>query len=209
MPNWTDNKVVIRGTAENVKRFMDDITTLEANPDDTPDEVYDLTSVNPVPDIYKNMHSGARDIDGVKCTEWFEDDEGVRPLLDITRQEIIDKYGYANGIDWQYGNWGTKWGDCDTEVQSQTYTDTHGTVDMTFGSAWSPPFMLLNDIAIKYDLEITNKYIIEFEDEGHIDRYPLSLKETDELYNLHRKGLENVKKAVDNLTVMKMETDSE
>ena len=68
MPNWTDNKVVIRGTAENVKRFMDDITTLEANPDDTPDEVYDLTSVNPVTDIYKNMHIGARDIDGVKCT---------------------------------------------------------------------------------------------------------------------------------------------
>ena len=60
MPNWTDNKLVIRGTAENVKRFMDDITTLEANPDDTPDEVYNLTNINPVPDVYKNMHSGAK-----------------------------------------------------------------------------------------------------------------------------------------------------
>ena len=209
MPNWTDNKVVIRGTAENVKRFMNDITTLEANSDDTPNQIYNLTDINPVPDVYKNMHSGAREIDGVRYSEWFEDDEGVRPLLDINKEEIIKKHGYANAIDWQYGNWGTKWGDCNTEVQSETYTDTHGTVDMTFGSAWSPPFMLLNDIAIKYDLEITAKYIVEFDDDEHIDRYPLSLKETDKLYKQHREGLEIMRDAVEKVTIFNMETDNE
>ena len=72
---------------------------------------------------------------------------------------------------------------------------------MTFGSAWSPPFMLLNDIAIKYDLEITSKYIIEFEDGEHIDRYPLSLKETDKLYKQHRTGLEMIKETVKNIGI--------
>ena len=72
---------------------------------------------------------------------------------------------------------------------------------MTFGSAWSPPFMLLNDIAIKYDLEITSKYIVEFEEDEHIDRYPLSLKETDKLYKIHRDGLAMIKDAVKNISI--------
>jgi hypothetical protein len=196
MPNWTDNHIRITGKAEDVKRFLNDVVSYDSNPDDTPDEIINLTNVNPVPDIFNNMHSGHRKIDDVSYTEWWEDEDGVRPVMDITRQELIDKYGSANALDWQYANWGTKWGDCETEMTNPIYTDTTGTVDMTFSSAWGPPFMLLNDIAIKYNLEITSKWIVEFEDDENVDKYPLTLHETDELYKNHRQTLETMKESI-------------
>ena len=77
MPNWTANYLEITGKPEDVDRFIDDVTVLEAEPNDVSIS-YDLTKINPLPDIFDSMHTGARNIDGVKYTQWFEDSEGVR-----------------------------------------------------------------------------------------------------------------------------------
>jgi hypothetical protein len=62
--------------------------------------------------------------------------EGEHLFLDrsITQEmndNLIKKYGTNNWYDWSCMNWGTKWGDCDLEI------DIEGG-DIRFDSAWSP-----------------------------------------------------------------------
>jgi hypothetical protein len=70
-----------------------------------------------------------------KQREW---DEGKRKeghlWLDkgITQQmsdDMIKKYGANNWYDWSNNNWGTKWGDCDLDIDDGT---------IKYESAWSP-----------------------------------------------------------------------
>ncbi len=49
MPNWTANYLEITGKPEDVDRFIDDVTVLEAEPNDVSIS-YDLTKINPLPD---------------------------------------------------------------------------------------------------------------------------------------------------------------
>ena len=183
MPNWTANYLEITGKPEDVDRFIDDVTVMEAEPNDVSIS-YDLTKVNPIPDVFKSMKSGARTIDGVKYSQWFEDSEGVRPLLDINALEITDKYGTYDPVDWQYRNWGTKWGDCDTEIVSKNTTnDGIKEIEMRFDSAWSEPWMLLNDISRKYNLNITNHWDIELGNGDGVTKYPWTDEETQETYS--------------------------
>ena len=192
MPNWTWNNTNIQGEPKDVREFMQIITELSANPDDAPDVMYNLNNCNPTPDIFKNIHSGSITIDDVKYTEWFVDEDGTkRPMMDITKEDIEKEHGYSNAIDWQYANWGTKWGDVDTELISEVYTEARGTVDLRFDSAWGEPFMLLNDIAIKYNLQIINKWSIEMDEGNGISHYPL--KNTNVIYKEHVEGLKQIK----------------
>ena len=56
---------------------------------------------------------------------------------------------------------------------------------MTFDSAWGEPFKLLNDIARKYNLKISNSALHEFEREPVQSKYPLSEEETKQIYTEH------------------------
>ena len=176
MPNWTNNNIIITGKGDDLEKFM--LTITEENQGEP---VYQLTNCMPRPKIFKNVHQGARTFDDVRADVWFEDEEGARPMLDITKQELIDKYGTYQPVDWEYKNWGTKWGDCQTEL---LFIDDNKIV-MTFDSAWGEPFRLLNEIGKKYNLKITNSALHEFEEEPVQSKYPLSDEETKELYAEH------------------------
>ena len=178
MPNWTNNNIVITGEGDDLEKFMLKITDIEPT-DGQP--AYHLTNCMPRPKIFKNVHQGARTFDDVRVDVWFEDEEGARPMLDITKQQLVDKYGTYQPVDWEYKNWGTKWGDCQTEL---LFIDDNKIV-MTFDSAWGEPFKLLNEIGKKYNLKITNSALHEFEEEPVQSKYPLSDEETKELYAEH------------------------
>ena len=173
MPNWVDNQLDITGNIEDVAKFLEDITILEANPNDTPDVLYDFTKVIPVPDVFKGMHSGARTIDGVKCKQWFEDEEGARPLLDMHALEITEEHGTCDPIEWQYMHWGTKWGDCDTELISDVTTGNKRELSFSFGSAWGEPWILLQKIAEKYNFVMKNAWSIEMNQGSDTTNYPI------------------------------------
>ena len=178
MPNWTNNNIVITGKGDDLEKFMLKITDIEP----TDGEIaYHLTNCMPRPKIFKTIHQGARTFDDVRCDVWFEDDDGARPMLDIPKQELVDKYGTYKPVDWEYKNWGTKWGDCQTEL---LFMDENKIV-MTFDSAWGEPFKLLNDIARKYNLKISNSALHEFEREPVQSKYPLSEEETKQIYAEH------------------------
>tara|TARA_R100001594_G_scaffold14471_1_gene30746 strand:+ start:5103 stop:5810 length:708 start_codon:yes stop_codon:yes gene_type:complete len=67
-----------------------------------------------------------------------EQKEGEVLYLDgsITQEmsdNLIKKYGANNWYDWSNKNWGTKWGDCDLEIEVSEEVCT-----LRYESAWSP-----------------------------------------------------------------------
>ena len=111
--------------------------------------------------------------------------------MDITKEELIKKHGTYKPIEWQYENWGTKWGDCETEV----FTNNEGKKIITFQSAWGPPWKLLNNIAEKYDITIIDNVQYEFEEGIHIDKYPLEKTSVD----ANNKAWDTTKKILDSM----------
>ncbi len=174
MPNWCRNELTITGCQDCVKELIDDIT----NDDGT----YSLTNTMPTPKEFDNMHSGAITIDDIKYKNWYEDENGTRtPVLDMTLDSLKEKYKCTNSIDWQYLNWGTKWGDFETTV---TINDDN--LIITFDSAWGEPFMLLQHIAEMYKVGIVNRFLDEFEydlPEPHKTEYPMEDFNEVELYH--------------------------
>lgn len=195
MPNWTNNVIEITGDIDDVNKLMNDITTNDDN-----EITYELTKTKPIPDELQNVREGRRTIDDIPYDVWYEDDDGtVRPMMDITKQELINKYGTYKSIDWQYRNWGTKWGDCDTQVLEDTTTDNQREVKLMFDSAWGEPFMLLNDIARNYKLNIINTHLTEFEYDSEQTNYPWTDDKTTDVYDDFRESLSSTKKMIDDL----------
>tara|TARA_R100000951_G_scaffold97745_1_gene87473 strand:+ start:175 stop:741 length:567 start_codon:yes stop_codon:yes gene_type:complete len=165
MPNWCRNELTITGDKDIIK----ELTTVITNEDGT----YSLTNTMPTPKEFDGIHSGSITIDDIRYSNWYEDENGTRtPVMDMTMDSLKEKYNCNNSIDWQYLNWGTKWGDLETTV---TINDDNS-LSITFDSAWGEPFMLLQHIAEMYKVEIVNKYLDEFEydlPEPHRSEYPM------------------------------------
>jgi len=165
MPNWVTNDVVIMGDKNSIKELYDDISIDE--------DVFFLANTLPTPKELTEVHSGAITIDGVRYGNWYEDEDGTKtPVLDMRLDELKEKYNCTNSIDWQYLNWGTKWGDRETHIISKD----DKTIVLTFESAWGEPFLLLQHIAEMYKVEIVNRYLDEFEydlPEPHRTDYPI------------------------------------
>lgn len=189
MPNWTSNKCEITGDADKVNQFMNDIKVTDDRADDT--YFIDMTQVNPVPDVFKNMRTGSRTIDEIKYSQWFEIDGEVTPLLELNALEITEKHGTCDPVDWQYRNWGTKWGDCQTVITSDITTEGIREVTLSFDSAWGEPWMLLNDIAEKYNINIMNTWLIEMDQGDGVSQYPIV--NADELYRQYVQDFEQMK----------------
>ena len=52
------------------------------------------------------------------------------------------------GCDWQYDNWGTKWGDCDTELCDETYDiPSMSTISINYQTPWGPATGLIKEIS--------------------------------------------------------------
>ena len=198
MPNWTDNTLVITGTGENLNKLLKKITTDDSNPSDI---LYNFTNCFPKPEVFEKIHQGSRNFDGVRVSAWFEDDEGARPIMDITKQELIEKYGTYQPVDWEYINWGTKWGDCDTELLSMEIVEddpyAFGKLVFAFSSAWGEPFRLLNDIAKKYNIEICNTVIHEFETTKLNSNYPWTDEDTKKIYKQYEESRIKMIKMID------------
>jgi len=178
MPNWTYNSVEITGSVQDVQEFLDTVKVT----DDEGTDYFDFTQVNPIPEELQAIHTGAITIDDVRVDAWYEDENGRRPVMDMIKEELTEKYGTYQPIDWQYNNWGTKWGDCQTELVDDTINKSGRELHFRFESAWGEPFRLLNDIAIKFNLEITNVWDIEMGQGNGESKYPWTPEDTERIY---------------------------
>ena len=192
MPNICYNTTTMHGRVEDIENLLQDIVDIE---DDN--VLYNLTLAFPIPEAIEKISSGAITIDGERHSEWTYDDEGnYVALTDEYKKELINKYGVLNAIDWQYANWGTKWGDMDTTL---SVDETHGktrTVIFNFNSAWGQPWALLNDIANKYRLSIKNEWQVEFEYDMETSEYPMDINVANKEKALGLKMLQSIKDIV-------------
>ena len=72
-------------------------------------------------------------------------------------------------------------------------SDNKREISLLFESPWNEPWMLLNDIAMKYDLTIENTWDIEMMERGS-SKYPIDSYE--EVYDRYRQEHENMKMQV-------------
>ena len=196
MPNWTYNTVEITGSIEDVQNFIDLVKVTDGKGKDW----YDFTQCNPIPDDLRNIHQGGATIDGVRCDAWYEDEDGKRPMMDMVKDRLKKEYGTYQPIDWQYLNWGTKWGDCETTLISDTITKDSREVVFQFDSAWGEPFRLLNDIAIKFNLTIVNSWDIELGNGDGVSEYPWTPEDTERIYNEYEKSMQEMHEKVREIT---------
>jgi hypothetical protein len=77
-------------------------------------------------------------------------------VLDFNKSvpQELDEEGNGN-VNWQYNNWGTKWGACDT-----CYLDfKEGHITIAFDTAWGPPDTWIHTMSDMFpDLEFTCRY---------------------------------------------------
>ena len=127
MPNWCTNTLIVAGDKWNVKDFMDQIKTKEGSESS---EEYE---------ILENLYPTPEDLD-IRAT--FEPDPEKDPQRE-QKQANIEKYGHADWYEWRNANWGTKWGDCNTQLVDEdydsTFVESFGKVMLNFDSAWGPP----------------------------------------------------------------------
>ena len=192
MPNICYNTSTMHGRVEDIENLLQDIVDIE---DDN--VLYNLTLAFPIPEAIEKISSGAVTIDGERHSEWTYDDDGnYVALSDEYKKELINKYGVLNAIDWQYANWGTKWGDMDTRL---SVDNTHGktrTIVFNFESAWGQPWALLNDIANKYRLSIKNEWQVEFEYDIETTEYPMDINVANKEKALGLRMLQSIKDIV-------------
>ena len=196
MPNWTYNTVEITGSIEDIQNFIDLVKVTDGEGKNW----YDFTQCNPIPDDLRNIHQGGATIDGVRYDAWYEDEDGRRPMMDMVKDRLKKEYGTYQPIDWQYNNWGTKWGDCETTLISDTITKNNREVVFQFDSAWGEPFRLLNDIAIKFNLTIVNSWDIELGNGDGVSEYPWTPEDTERIYNEYEKSMQEMHEKVREIT---------
>lgn len=100
-----------------------------------------------------------------------EDENGYRDKdsdKDLTFTKFMpqprDEQGELIGsTSWQYENWGTKWGDCDTDIVYEEYADGKGSASLGYSTAWGPMSGLVKEISRQHpDVNID----IEYEEPG-------------------------------------------
>lgn len=184
MPNTTLNTCEIKGPKEHIDMLLKDMT--HSNDD------IRLSYAYPQPYIYMGLHSGNITINNESHNVWrydtrvssMDDIQNATPIAmsDEEIQSIIDEHGTVDPIEWQYQNWGTKWGDYNTIVER--IDDEQ--INVAFTSAWKEPDLLLHEISMKYSVIIINTFELEFDDGVYHTVYPIKEKEVQWLKNLHK-----------------------
>jgi hypothetical protein len=96
-------------------------------------------SMSGPPDQVRAILDAVRPSDGA-------DDEKLR-LTKFMPQPVDEAGELIDGVSWQYDAWGTKWGDCDTEITSEEYTSNLGSGSLMYNTAWGPASGLMKEIS--------------------------------------------------------------
>lgn len=127
MPNHCHNRLWVFGPKDQMNEFM---TRLEANKKEN-GEYQILETFYPCP----------ADLTSTTASFGTAKDEEHQAQMD----ENIRKYGARDWYQWCINNWGTKWGDYETYLN----TEDVGQPYFSFTSAWSPPvdgFVTISDL---------------------------------------------------------------
>ena len=134
MPNWCRNNLTVRGNYKQVSKFVEDVRDDE--------DGFRLAQLVPCPEELKETMAG------------FYSEEEKQKALEEQQKRNLEKYGYKDWYDWEYANWGTKWGDCETDFISgeviKADDDQYSNCAFVFDSAWGSPVELIIRISTLY-----------------------------------------------------------
>lgn len=175
MPNWSCNRLYVKGHPKKVKEFTDTLGTPDTEGKECdfsfsqtvpmPEALlctagsqgelgYAMITnkvVNPFGDLdeYKERFNNLSSADQEACLE-----EGR------TYKYNMEHYGAVNWYEWRIAHWGTKWDASDVDidvdaikevVDANISTDSEEvTIDIGFDTAWSPPIDWLKKVAKKF-----------------------------------------------------------
>ncbi len=134
MPNWCENTLIVAGEKWNIEDFMTQIANQEDIGDDRVEEYHILHNLYPTPE-------------SLNVPATFRGAGEESDPHHIERLSNIKEHGYADWYEWRNAKWGTKWGDCETQLTDQDYRDNFGKVMLSFNSAWGPPYEGIKYIA--------------------------------------------------------------
>lgn len=125
MPNWCTTTLNIKGEPVQLEAFFDQIKNPEGgDPHTTGYEI--LSTYYPLPQALKESFAG------------FYGDEEKQKKVEEEWAQNVELYGAKNWYDWCWQNWGTKWGDCDTELTTSLEDSHYTELSFYLQSAWSP-----------------------------------------------------------------------
>jgi hypothetical protein len=115
MPNWVSTTLSVTGSKEEIQRFVDGVKDSKI-----------IESYVPCPE---ELHATVAGFVGEDKAEEHRKQQ----------ESNIAKYGHKDWWDWQYDNWGTKWGDCDTHLEKPVeMSNGSWEVQGYFSTAWGP-----------------------------------------------------------------------
>lgn len=144
MPNWCDNSLTVTGDEAEITRFLTNVRHTE---EDGTHSYRILTSLVPCPQELMDTESG-----------WSADPD-AQAERHKKYDENIAKYGEKDWYDWCNVNWGTKWSDCDTDMN---FDDTTS-LGFSFNTAWSPPSEAFVKIGKLYP---TLTFVLSYQEQG-------------------------------------------
>jgi hypothetical protein len=158
MPNWCQNKLVIRGRPNNLKRFRGENKNYAKNEkspaivaDNLPEE-----GINAELSFERHLPTPKEFKDKPSPPPGKPD--GMSDLMQVLSGEKEPYDWYT----WRLANWGTKWDLGDGTQVEENYED--GWIAYSFDSAWSPPIMWLMSVSEKYPLLF---FRLEYEEGGN------------------------------------------
>lgn len=154
MPNWADNRIIVSGDSEKIKKFLNDGVKNSAGN-------YHFGSWIPIPETYvkydttnhpygKGLVVGEKDcFSGIVTTE-----ERLKEFIEATKYQK-KTYGVIGWYDWNVNNYGCKW-DEDMELLERI-DDNEKTECITFltTTPWSSPIEFVRTIVQRYKFRIT------------------------------------------------------
>lgn len=156
MPNWCYNNMTVRGSTSDLQAFVESIY-VPANEANETKARLSLSSLYPIPAElleYNAPLSGKKT--GVVGAHGIEE---TAPLTDEEKERVIRdfrmKYGASDWYDWCCSNWGTKWGDCETRLDTDDYepksvpqvAENAVAIGVYYETAWSPADGLIAEIS--------------------------------------------------------------
>lgn len=165
MPNHVLNLVTISGDKETIKKVKDQIIVDgEFSFDHIVKEPKEITEMEEHSDLDNAVEylKASTEEEREKVKEKILKCRSVdyfNKILAQGKQALLneEKYGARSWYPWRLKNWGTKW-DC-YEV---TYTASETSISLTFQTAWSTPFEVMQALAKQFP---TVEIDIEFADE--------------------------------------------
>ena len=169
MPNWCSNRLNIIGDKEEVNKFAfavsertDDglkysiLHKLVPTPEGLLDHPSGYYTEVPNPAWETLLEEGK--ISQERYDELVRDNEAGY----ARDQANLAKYGYKDWYDWNYANWGTKWADEDTHLESAGYLagkEKHYTLSLEFETPWCAPIAGISKVARQFP---NVKFILQY-----------------------------------------------